>query len=163
MVIFLSTVAGVWFSLSGTTYQNNSLVTVDNIGQDNNSLLCITDQPTCCQPSHTENVTWPAIGNWYFPNGTKVPDSGTQWDFHGTRGHMMVQMQRRGGLEDGIYRCEIPDTMNVTQIIYIGVYSASTGEWHIYTYICVTVYTCNKREGQHVKVFGTCMECPPYL
>ena len=119
-------------------------MTVDDIGQDNDSLLCITDQH-----SHTENVTRAAIGNWYFPNGTRVPDSGMQWEFHGTRGHMMVQMQRRGGLEDGIYRCEIPDTMNVTQTIYIGVYSASTGEWHIYTYICVTVYTCNKREGQH--------------
>ena len=131
MLIFLSTVAGVWFSLRGTTYQNNSLVTVDDIGQDNDSLLCITDQPSCCQPSDTENVTWPAIGNWYFPNGTTVPDSGTQWDFHGTRGHMMIRMQRRGNLEDGIYHCEIPDTMNVNQTIYIGVYSADTGKWHI--------------------------------
>ena len=124
-------------------------MTVDDIGQENDSLVCITDQH-----SHTENVTWPAIGNWYFPNGTRVPDNGTQWDFDETRGHMMIPMQRRGDLEDGIYRCEIPDTMNVTQTIYIGVYSASTGEWHIYTYTCVTVYTCNRSDGQHVIAFG---------
>ena len=38
--------------------------------------------------------------------------------------------RRRGGVE-GIYRCEIPDSMNVTQTIYIEVYSISTGEWMI--------------------------------
>ena len=38
--------------------------------------------------------------------------------------------RRRGGVE-GMYRCEIPDTMNVIQTIYIGVYSASTGEWSV--------------------------------
>ena len=36
--------------------------------------------------------------------------------------------RRRGGVE-GIYRCEIPDAMNVTQTVYIGVCSVSTGEW----------------------------------
>ena len=35
--------------------------------------------------------------------------------------------RRRGGVE-GIYRCVIPDAVNVIQTIYIGVYSASTGE-----------------------------------
>ena len=42
-------------------------------------------------------------------------------------------MDRRRGGEDGIYHCEIPDAMNVTQTIYIGVYSASTGEYYVYT------------------------------
>ena len=41
---------------------------------------------------------------------------------------MKVLLQRRRGGEEGIYHCEIPDAMNVTQTIYIGVYSASTGE-----------------------------------
>ena len=43
----------------------------------------------------------------------------------------MVHLNRRRGGEEGIYRCEIPDAMNVTQSIYIGVYSASTGEWYM--------------------------------
>ena len=38
--------------------------------------------------------------------------------------------RRRGGVE-GIYRCEIPDAVNVLQTIYIGVYSTSTGEWSV--------------------------------
>ena len=40
----------------------------------------------------------------------------------------MVKLHRRRGGEDGIYCCEIPDTRNVIQSIYIGVYAASTGE-----------------------------------
>ena len=38
--------------------------------------------------------------------------------------------RRRGGVE-GIYYCEIPDAMNVTQTVYIGVHSASTGEGYV--------------------------------
>ena len=41
----------------------------------------------------------------------------------------MVQLHRKRGGVDGIYRCEIPVLMNVNQSIYIGVYTASTGEW----------------------------------
>ena len=42
----------------------------------------------------------------------------------------MVKLNRKRGGEDGIYRCEIDDARNVIQRIYIGVYTASTGEWH---------------------------------
>ena len=40
----------------------------------------------------------------------------------------MVVLQRRRGGVDGIYRCEIPDSMEVTQTIYIGVYTTGDGE-----------------------------------
>ena len=40
----------------------------------------------------------------------------------------MVLLQRRRGGVNGIYRCEIPDAMNVNQFLYIGVYTNSTGE-----------------------------------
>ena len=35
-------------------------------------------------------------------------------------------MHRRRGGEDGIYRCEIPDSVNVVQTIYIGLYTTNT-------------------------------------
>ena len=74
-----------------------------------------------------------ALGNWFFPNETRVPSSGNNWDFHRTRGHMTVLLHRRRGGAEGIYRCLILDSMNVTQTIYIGVYSARSGEWCMYT------------------------------
>ena len=118
----------VSFWLNGTTYQNNSLVTLENIGEGDAALLCLTDQPACCRPPYTGS----AIGNWYFPNGTLVPNTAIQWDFHRTRGQMMVLMHRRRGGVTGIYYCEIPDAMNVTQSIYIGVFTENTGEWYLY-------------------------------
>ena len=91
---------------------------LEDIGEGDNALLCIT---ACCRES--------ALGNWFFPNGTRVPSAGWQWDLYRNRGQMVVSMYRRRGGVDGIYYCEIPDAMNVTQTIYIGVYSTSTGEW----------------------------------
>ena len=60
-------------------------------------------------------------GNWFFPNGTRVPSNGDQYR---TRDKMKVRLNRRQGGEDGIYHCEIPDSMNINQNIYIGVYTA---------------------------------------
>ena len=46
----------------------------------------------------------------------------------------MVRLNRKRGGDDGIYRCEIPDSMNVIQNMYIGVYMTSTGELYICTF-----------------------------
>ena len=111
----------VWFLLKGTTYQNNSLVTLEDIGQGDSSLDCKTNQTTdtCYQPCKK---------NWFFPNETRVPSGGQKWCFYRTRSDMVVSMHNRGGGMDGIYRCEIPESMKVNQTIYIGVYTATTGE-----------------------------------
>ena len=127
MLYSFSGPGGVWFSLNGTTYQNNSLVTLEDIGERDDALLCVTDLAACCRSPYAG-----PIGNWFFPNGTRVPSSNNQWDFHRTRGNMVVLLNRRRSGEDGIYRCVIPDAMNVTQTIYIGVYSANTGEWYMH-------------------------------
>ena len=125
-------VGNIRFSLNGTIYQNNSLVTLDDIGEeDNTALLCMTNLIACCRPAQANGSS---LGNWYFPNGTRVASefvNETIWDFYRDRGLMVVRMKRRRGGEEGIYRCEIPDSMNVTQTIYIGVYtraSSDTGE-----------------------------------
>ena len=120
-ISFFSGEGGVRFSLRGTTYQNNSLVTLEEIGEGDDALLCMTDLTACC---HNES----ALGNWFFPNGTGVPDTGVQWKFFRSRDQSVVHLnQRRAGVT-GIYRCEIPDARNVTQTITIGVYTAGTGK-----------------------------------
>ena len=119
----------VWFSLRDTTYQNNSIVILENIGDGDDALLCMTNLTACCQTQSNS-------GNWLFPNGTRVPSLSSNWDFYRTRGHMVVRLSRRGGGVEGIYHCQIPDAMNVLQTIYIGVYSANTGEWYIHVHSC---------------------------
>ena len=129
----------VSFLLRNTPYQNNSLVILEDIGEGDNALLCITELTACCQPPYTDEIG-AVMGNWYFPNGTRVPSkvvngtSEVQWDFYRTRGRSVVLMHRKGGGENGTYRCEIPDALGVMQTVYIEV---TTGEW----YICNTLYT----------------------
>ena len=111
---------------------------LEDIGEDNNALLCITNQTACCRRPYT-------AGNWFFPNGTRVPSkvanetSREEWDIYRTRGQSVVLLHRRRGGVEGIYRCEIPDTFGFTQTIYIGVYSASTGEWYMYTLVLLII------------------------
>ena len=137
----------VWFSLNGTTYHNNSKVTLEDIGDGEDGLLCRTNLTACCQRPYTGD-NGSAIGNWFFPNGSIVRSSSASWDFHRTRGQMEVVLHRIRGGEEGIYRCEIHDSKNINQTIYIGVYSAASGEWHcLYTPVVLnfTAYMCCRR------------------
>ena len=104
---------------------------LEDISEGADALLCVTDLTACCRPPYTDSIARSALGNWFFPNGTRVPSSGNWWEFHRTRGQSVVRLQRRRGGVNGIYHCEIPDAMNVIQAIYIGVYrrtDAQAGE-----------------------------------
>ena len=122
----------IWFSLRGIPYSNNSIVTLEDIGEHDNALVCVTNLTACCRHPYTsENVS--VFGNWFLPNGTRVPSKhnhNNESDFYRDRGDMVVRLNRRIGGMEGIYRCMIPDAINVIQNIYIGVYSpnTSTGE-----------------------------------
>ena len=111
----------VWFSLRGTTYLNNSCVALEDIDEGNDALVCMTNLTACCPAPYIS-------GNWFFPNKTRVPTINSRWEFYRDRGDMVVRLNRRRGGVEGIYRCEIPDSMNLIQTIYIGVYNTSTGE-----------------------------------
>ena len=119
----------VWFSHRGTIYHNNSCVTLEDIGEENNTdLLCMTNFTACCRHPYSETN----LGKWFLPNGTEVLSNGAGFNLYRTRGQMVVRLNRKRGGEEGIYSCEIPDSTNVLQTIYIGVYTANTGEWYMY-------------------------------
>ena len=98
-------------------------MTLEDIGESDDALLCKTIQTACCRGGSGSH-----IGNWVLPNGSRVPTVGSSLGIYRTRGEMVVQLHHKGGGEDGIYRCDIPDSMNVTQSIYIGVYTANTSD-----------------------------------
>ena len=99
---------------------------LEDIGEDNDALLCMTNLIACCRLPYT-HTNKSVLGNWYFPNNSRVP-SDMDGDIYRTRGQMLVYMHHRRGGENGMYRCEIPDSENVNQNIYIGVYTAGSGE-----------------------------------
>ena len=101
---------------------------MDNIGELNKALSCLTDLPTCCRPPYTDpDPMVSASGNWFFPNGTRVPGSGAQWDLHRTRGQIVVVLHRRKGGVIGIYRCVVPGQTKYHNL-YVGVYTAGSGK-----------------------------------
>ena len=128
LLLFSPDLGAVRFSLNGTTYHNNSLVTLEDIGEGDAALRCMTDNTSCCRPPYTRNLSRSALGNWFFPNGTRVPSSGKQWDFHRTRGEMVVLLHKRRGGVDGVFYCVLPDKEGNEQTTYIGVYTGSAGK-----------------------------------
>ena len=114
--------------MNGAIIPNHGFVLLDNIGESNKSLLCLTDLPTCCRLPYTgPDPMVSALGNWYFPNGTRVPSTGRQWDIHRTRGQIVVILQRRKGGVTGIYRCDVPGQTKYHKL-YVGVYTANSGK-----------------------------------
>ena len=101
-------------------------MTLEDIGENDTALLCVTNLTACCRHPDSENGS--SLGNWFFPNGTRVPSYNYSSDLYRDRGQMVVRMKRRGDGEEGIYRCEIPGSMDVNQTVYIGVYNTATGE-----------------------------------
>ena len=131
MVLSFSGAGKVGFTFKGEALDNNALVTTEDIGEGDNALRCMTDNTSCCRRPYTSSLGQQALGNWWFPNGTRVPSSGVRWDMHRTRGHMVVLLQRRRGGVDGVYSCVVPDKDGIDQSAYIGVYIEGAGEWYM--------------------------------
>ena len=97
---------------------NNSIVTETDIGEDFLALFCFTDEENCCESANE--------ARWLIPDGTVVGSNG---DLFGRRGLSMLSLNRvpDAMLENGLYRCEIPDSEGDTQTLYAGVYSDDEG------------------------------------
>ena len=94
---------------------------LEDIGEGDEALLCVTNRTNSCPNQSFE-------GNWFFPNGSRVFSRDASADFYRTRSQMMIRLHRRRGGVNGVYHCEIRDSMCVLQTIYIGVYTAGSGE-----------------------------------
>ena len=114
-------------------------MTLDDIGEGDDALFCLTDLTECCRGGDTPSGV-AALGEWFFPNGTAVPNTVIDiingvniiWKFYRNRGPSVVRMLRREGGVNGIYQCQIPVSLGppiVNQHIYIGVYTAGTGKF----------------------------------
>ena len=130
-------------TLANHSYVDLSLVGNDTSGSD--SVQCITDLSTCCSGPQGQHR-----GDWYFPNGTRLPFSGRGgiWYFPGgtrllfyagifeSRGSQRVDLRcgNNANSPTGIYRCDIPTGAvhdntgrSVRVIVYVGLYTASGG------------------------------------
>jgi hypothetical protein len=106
---------GVYLSLKGTFYANNSAIPIAEIGQTttvpNTGLQCITDRMPCCRSQGR-------AGEWLFSNGTTVPgpnQSPTTF-YRNREDDGTVNLNRRNVfMPIGLFCCKVPDAQDVMQ------------------------------------------------
>ena len=118
--------AGVGLLLNGVLYGNNSIVTLDEIGEDGAALFCLTNNAECCGSSDTPEGVGD-VGDWFYPDGIMVGTS-TFGNIYRGRGPSVVTLQRRNNAQTtGVFRCEVPDASGTNQQLYVGVYPVNSG------------------------------------
>ena len=107
----------------GQTYLNNSIVAINDIGEGDNALLCVTDKPDCCKPPNGL-----LQGDFYYPDNTLVRNHAQSYSLYRDRGPQVIRLNRRSDvlLITGVYRCEIPDFTGWNRSIYINITGINT-------------------------------------
>ena len=141
LVLFPYQFSDIGLTLNNTTFTNNSIVTITDIGTGSTALLCTTTYSPCCYSVNPET-------QWYFPNGSEVLNSDQSGipigdlPFYRTRNTPAfvlgfpdpipsVRLNRHPeGTTTGIFHCDVPDASEVTQSFYVGIYTSTTGEFH---------------------------------
>ena len=122
----LSCTTGIGLTLNNVNYTNNSVVNIMDIGTGSTALNCTTTYRPCC-------FSVPPPGtHWYFPNGSQV-ENNNALPYYRTRTQVSppgtVLLHRNpGATTTGIFCCEIPDASGIFQSLYVGIYTAYTGE-----------------------------------
>ena len=124
--------AGLGFYLHGVLYPNNSIVNIQDIGAGTNALFCLTDRMHCCRKRDGG-----ASGEWYLPGESDpIPGASSATDrdtFRKQRWTSVVALIHNNNPTTplGLYRCEVMDSNNITQSVYVGVYGANGGENYV--------------------------------
>ena len=133
IIIICDMYVGVYLSLKGVVYANNSMIRITEIGETNpdtdlnNGLQCITDRMPCCRNAFR-------AGEWYIYTGSdRTMVSGsfillTDTNFvYRNRGYDdgTVNLNRPSGviMPTGLFCCEVPDFAGDSRSLcaYIGI------------------------------------------
>ena len=110
------------FESDGRILTNNSYIYYANISDGDSALKCVTDSDNCCNDSH--------VGNWRDERGRAVQQGADEATcLYVTRGHGVVSLNRRSDCipeSSGLWRCDIPDSSEVMQSIYIYISNDTT-------------------------------------
>ena len=116
------------FTLRGVSYADGDTVLLSDIGEGENRLRCTTTQTDCCgQDATGGTVEADRRGEFYYPNGIRVPTRGgasSDGLFRG-RGYQFISLQRLSTATTtpplGRYRCDIPERNGVSQNMFINI------------------------------------------
>ena len=118
--VCLSHATGIGLTLDNVQYTTNSVVNITDIGTGSAALLCTTTRAGCCFSSD---------GWWYFPDGSEVERFGATYYRTRSRDPGTIHLHRNPwATTTGVFRCEILDDSGTFQSLYVGIYTATTGE-----------------------------------
>lgn len=103
------------FAVGGRTYPNNSVISLWNVGEDDEALSCITDYVQCCSnPPHRH-------GEFYYPSGERVGILAAGGGMYRNRGNQVIHLNRKNDVTSptGRFRCDLPNVDGRIQSIYI--------------------------------------------
>ena len=102
-------------------YPNNSIVNIEGVGEGVDAMACQTDRRPCCGTRPNR------FGEWYYPNGSRVPIEAEGALFYRTRrdGGLVLLHQRNHNIitassTSGLFCCELPDANDINQTLCIG-------------------------------------------
>ena len=106
----------------GISYHNNTVLLLNDIGDTStgSAILCTTNRRPCCASFR--------FGEWYYPNGSMVPNDAAGEDFYRGRGDdQTIRLSRRNNAQSptGSFCCELPDNSGVTQRLCVTLGNAS--------------------------------------
>ena len=106
------------------------MVNLNDIGLNDNALFCYTSLSTCCRS--VDNPNGGSQGSWIFPEGNAVGrlSLADNNEFSRNRyGHAVVLHRVISDIgPTGIFTCVIPDSNNLTQQVYFGIYNIDEGK-----------------------------------
>ena len=110
------------FFLNGVIYPPNVALDLRDIGEDGNSLRCLTFVIPCCRASDNPNGT---RGIWRFPDKSVVHSKYHTNYTYRTRGHSSVLLHRINNVTSptGVYTCEIPDNETLNRELHVYLYA----------------------------------------
>ena len=111
------------FSLGGKFYLNNTVAYLEDIGEGENALVCMSSHPFCC------GRLSPFRGEFFYPNGTMVPIYSRQFDLYRNRASSFIRLHQRPNVAnqvEGKYRCEIRDNTGTVQRLFINLLKRQT-------------------------------------
>lgn len=103
----------LYFTLGDQIYLNGSTVSLDDIAEGDNALLCHTHSSDCCRTN--------LAGEFYYPDGGLVPVRAAGESMYRNRGDGFIRLNYNGGALTllGRYRCVIPDINGALRSLFI--------------------------------------------
>ena len=116
-----------YVSFMNQTLPNHSYVNINQVGASNyNTVQCRTDLNTCCS-----GAQGPHRGDWYFPNGDRLPFPHFNVPISESRAAQRVVIRRLNNVTEptGIYCCNIAvHVSSMIETVCVGLYNSEEGK-----------------------------------